>query len=155
MVLLPSLMPLDLHVLSLSLAFILSQDQTLRCCLSHFYFLQNIKRQILFVFAFCSSVVIRTTPALDRLSYISKRPLSSIVFLYTLSGLELTESYFYLETHSSERFHKPFSLVLPCLLQIFQCSNSWLSEPTKKRLTTWWPKCFAKLRRIFELCKSF
>ena len=25
-------MPLDLHVLSLSLAFILSQDQTLRCC---------------------------------------------------------------------------------------------------------------------------
>ena len=59
-----------------------------------FYFLQNIKRQILFVFAFCSSVATRTTPALDRLSYISKRPLSSIVFLYTLSGLELTESYF-------------------------------------------------------------
>ena len=27
-------LPLDLHVLSLSLAFILSQDQTLRCCLS-------------------------------------------------------------------------------------------------------------------------
>ena len=26
-------LPLDLHVLSLSLAFILSQDQTLRCCL--------------------------------------------------------------------------------------------------------------------------
>ena len=25
-------LPLDLHVLSLSLAFILSQDQTLRCC---------------------------------------------------------------------------------------------------------------------------
>ena len=31
-------LPLALHVLSLSLAFILSQDQTLRCCLS-FYFL--------------------------------------------------------------------------------------------------------------------
>ena len=29
-------LPLDLHVLSLSLAFILSQDQTLRCCLSFF-----------------------------------------------------------------------------------------------------------------------
>ena len=28
------MMPLDLHVLSLSLAFILSQDQTLRCCMS-------------------------------------------------------------------------------------------------------------------------
>ena len=27
-----SLLPLDLHVLSLPLAFILSQDQTLRCC---------------------------------------------------------------------------------------------------------------------------
>ena len=31
-------LPLDLHVLSLSLAFILSQDQTLRCCLSCFFF---------------------------------------------------------------------------------------------------------------------
>ena len=31
-------LPLDLHVLGLSLAFILSQDQTLRCCLSLFYF---------------------------------------------------------------------------------------------------------------------
>ena len=29
---LPPPLPLDLHVLSLSLAFILSQDQTLRCC---------------------------------------------------------------------------------------------------------------------------
>jgi hypothetical protein len=33
-------MPLDLHVLGLSLAFILSQDQTLRCIyISYFYFL--------------------------------------------------------------------------------------------------------------------
>ena len=31
-VLLLPMLPLDLHVLSLSLAFILSQDQTLRCC---------------------------------------------------------------------------------------------------------------------------
>ena len=31
-------MPLDLHVLSLSLAFILSQDQTLRCCYIVFFF---------------------------------------------------------------------------------------------------------------------
>ena len=30
-------MPLDLHVLSLSLAFILSQDQTLRCCILVFF----------------------------------------------------------------------------------------------------------------------
>ena len=32
-------LPLDLHVLSLSLAFILSQDQTLRCCIIVFVFL--------------------------------------------------------------------------------------------------------------------
>ncbi len=31
-------LPLDLHVLSLSLAFILSQDQTLRCCYLLFFF---------------------------------------------------------------------------------------------------------------------
>ena len=34
-------LPLDLHVLSLSLAFILSQDQTLRCCISFSSF-QNL-----------------------------------------------------------------------------------------------------------------
>ena len=38
-------MPLDLHVLSLSLAFILSQDQTLRCCYIVFSFF-NQKRQL-------------------------------------------------------------------------------------------------------------
>ena len=32
-----SSLPLDLHVLGLSLAFILSQDQTLRCIISFFY----------------------------------------------------------------------------------------------------------------------
>ena len=31
------MLPLDLHVLGLSLAFILSQDQTLRCIISFFY----------------------------------------------------------------------------------------------------------------------
>ena len=36
-------LPLDLHVLSLSLAFILSQDQTLRCCLSCFSFFSSKK----------------------------------------------------------------------------------------------------------------
>ena len=35
---LPTPLPLDLHVLSLSLAFILSQDQTLRCCYLLFFF---------------------------------------------------------------------------------------------------------------------
>ena len=38
------LMPLDLHVLGLSLAFILSQDQTLRCNIYSFYiFLLHVK----------------------------------------------------------------------------------------------------------------
>ena len=35
-------LPLDLHVLSLSLAFILSQDQTLRCCIIVLFFFKNI-----------------------------------------------------------------------------------------------------------------
>ena len=34
-------LPLDLHVLSLSLAFILSQDQTLRCCILLSLFFQK------------------------------------------------------------------------------------------------------------------
>ena len=61
----------------------------------------------MFVFAFCSSVATRTTPALDRLNYISKRPLSSIVFLYTLSGLELTESYFTWKLIQANGFTSP------------------------------------------------
>ena len=36
------MLPLDLHVLSLSLAFILSQDQTLRCCVLSFFSLSRI-----------------------------------------------------------------------------------------------------------------
>ena len=36
-------LPLDLHVLSLSLAFILSQDQTLRCCIL-FFFISKVVR---------------------------------------------------------------------------------------------------------------
>lgn len=39
-VLLLHVMPLDLHVLGLSLAFILSQDQTLRCIFVFLYFLE-------------------------------------------------------------------------------------------------------------------
>ena len=37
-------LPLDLHVLSLSLAFILSQDQTLRCCIAFLFFFTGKKR---------------------------------------------------------------------------------------------------------------
>ncbi len=55
-------LPLDLHVLSLSLAFILSQDQTLRCCLSTFFsFLSKIKMRqtkVSFVVAFARRSVL-------------------------------------------------------------------------------------------------
>ena len=37
-------LPLDLHVLGLSLAFILSQDQTLRCCYLVFFLFRNCRR---------------------------------------------------------------------------------------------------------------
>ena len=40
-------LPLDLHVLSLSLAFILSQDQTLRCCISFLFLLLCKERRLL------------------------------------------------------------------------------------------------------------
>ena len=43
-------LPLDLHVLSLSLAFILSQDQTLRCLLYCSFFSFEIMRTKIFVF---------------------------------------------------------------------------------------------------------
>ena len=42
-------LPLDLHVLSLSLAFILSQDQTLRCCIIVFSIFRIMKTQRRFV----------------------------------------------------------------------------------------------------------
>ena len=37
------MLPLDLHVLSLSLAFILSQDQTLHCTLFFYSFVPKLK----------------------------------------------------------------------------------------------------------------
>ncbi len=68
-------LPLDLHVLSLSLAFILSQDQTLRCCLFLFFsFLYTIepKRfridQCLFVL-FCFRSRFATVWPAPRLSH--------------------------------------------------------------------------------------
>ena len=59
----PSL-PLDLHVLSLSLAFILSQDQTLRCCVSYFYFFS----EIMFWIRLTPKLISRPGPADDSFS---------------------------------------------------------------------------------------
>ena len=45
-----SLLPLDLHVLGLSLAFILSQDQTLHCNIMFCFFLvPELERDLLFL----------------------------------------------------------------------------------------------------------
>ena len=52
-------LPLDLHVLSLSLAFILSQDQTLRCYI--FFFFLSIKKSKTLKF-----VLLRTSPVGSR-----------------------------------------------------------------------------------------
>ena len=46
-------LPLDLHVLSLSLAFILSQDQTLRCCYLVFFLFSKQKKARLFLNLYC------------------------------------------------------------------------------------------------------
>ena len=48
-VLLPNMLPLDLHVLCLPLAFILSQDQTLHCINSFSFFIFVLRYEYLFL----------------------------------------------------------------------------------------------------------
>ena len=55
------MLPLDLHVLSLKLAFILSQDQTLRCMISFYFFFttcwlvtETFTRLVLLFFVYCN-----------------------------------------------------------------------------------------------------
>ena len=58
-------LPLDLHVLSLSLAFILSQDQTLRCVLSSslfFFFIDDAHSDFRSRSSINASLVRGTTP---------------------------------------------------------------------------------------------
>ena len=57
------MLPLDLHVLGLSLAFILSQDQTLRCIIFFSFFpyttcwlvTETFTRLVLLLFVYCNS----------------------------------------------------------------------------------------------------
>ena len=72
------MLPLDLHVLSLSLAFILSQDQTLRCLYIVFFFSQKNQTKLL-LFLFC-------------LHNIIEYPLRS--WCLRLDFCELTENHF-------------------------------------------------------------
>ena len=67
------MLPLDLHVLGLSLAFILSQDQTLRCIISFFY--NSIEN-----FAFSPSKgAARDSPVLTLTFFYSSRTTLSII----------------------------------------------------------------------------
>ena len=93
-------LPLDLHVLSLSLAFILSQDQTLRCCLYLFFFLflflirasemSNTDRLFCSLFAFtetaCGSLTLyrskRRILEIDRDRFSRMRDLTLVLLRY-------------------------------------------------------------------------
>ena len=61
--------PIDLHVLSILSAFILSQDQTLHSTISFHLFIYLYRcffRLIFFLYLFMSSIVLSTTPAVDK-----------------------------------------------------------------------------------------
>ena len=74
----------DLHVLSILSAFILSQDQTLHSTISfHLYFLSHIIDAFPSFFLplfYMSSIVLSTTPAVDKNYSIKYYPLLSITF---------------------------------------------------------------------------
>ena len=76
--------PIDLHVLSILSAFILSQDQTLHSTISfHLYFLSHIFDAFSVFFLplfYMSSIVLSTTPAVDKNYSIKYYPLLSITF---------------------------------------------------------------------------
>ena len=76
--------PIDLHVLSILSAFILSQDQTLHSTISfHLYFLSHIIDAFPSFFlplSYMSSIVLSTTPAVDKNYSIKFYPALSITF---------------------------------------------------------------------------
>ena len=100
------MMPLDLHVLSLSLAFILSQDQTLRCCLSCLFFFFSKKGTKLFCL-FCSFTR------------------SSLKTVWS-AGPVLRLTYSFAEIDQGHRYFVCWTIdscTTSCLLQFFQCSR--------------------------------
>ena len=76
--------PIDLHVLSILSAFILSQDQTLHSTISfhlnYLYIFRCFFRLIFFLYLFMSSIVLSTTPAVDKNYSIKFYPILSITF---------------------------------------------------------------------------
>ena len=76
--------PIDLHVLSILSAFILSQDQTLHSTISfhlnYLYLNRCFFPSFFFLYLFMSSIVLSTTPAVDKNYSIKFYPLLSITF---------------------------------------------------------------------------
>ena len=76
--------PIDLHVLSILSAFILSQDQTLHSTISFhliFYLILSMLFPSFFLpLYYMSSIVLSTTPAVDKNYSIKYYPLLSITF---------------------------------------------------------------------------
>ena len=110
----PAALPLDLHVLSLSLAFILSQDQTLRCCLS-FYFsfsvfsaLRKISTKLSGIFR--SSTQQRPNLSLFTFRFTRNHDVDSVVISF------------------------PCLSLFPCLSQSFQWPLSFLSANYSKQI---------------------
>ena len=112
------MLPLDLHVLGLPLAFILSQDQTLRCCLSVIQILQ---------FCFVLRRNILWCPDAHFIRCWFKRNFCNMIPEYR--NPKLTSLYYFR---------------LDAILSIF----SWFAIPVGVA------KCFAKVKPIFQLCKS-
>ena len=85
-------LPLDLHVLSLSLAFILSQDQTLRCCLYIFlfFFIKKSKAKIQTVCSVISFAFTETTVK----NRMSARSVSGCPFNLLRSNFEIDRVHF-------------------------------------------------------------
>ena len=77
--------PIDLHVLSILSAFILSQDQTLHSTISFHliflsYYLSMLFSSYFLPLLYMSSIVLSTTPAVDKNYSIKYYPLLSITF---------------------------------------------------------------------------
>ena len=77
--------PIDLHVLSILSAFILSQDQTLHSTISFHliflsYYLSMLFPSYFLPLFYMSSIVLSTTPAVDKNYSIKYYPLLSITF---------------------------------------------------------------------------
>ena len=77
--------PIDLHVLSILSAFILSQDQTLHSTISFHliflsYYLSMLLPSYFLPLFYMSSIVLSTTPAVDKNYSIKYYPLLSITF---------------------------------------------------------------------------